>query len=235
MSGRLVFDQNNNIKLPSEKSRKKQTRGGRNMLFVLAFIAICLIVSMGSCALTYNWLGIGWVGFNPSGAANSPLDDNELLIQNEELREQIGVLQAQVDQLEAQLEREQALRGNLPVGTGVTSTPQQPTPPTDTTPPTGTGTGTTPGTGTGTTPGTGTGAGTGTGTGTTPGTGAGTGTGTTPGTGTGTDTTPGTSTDTPSTGNDTTPPTGSETPPPDAGDDTVARPPAGTTDTPTDD
>ena len=202
MSGRLVFDQNNNIKLPNDKANKRRKRIGRSLLFILSFIAVCAVISISSCAVTYNWLGIGWVGFTPSGTANETLDDNELLTQNEELREQVGIMQAQIDQLEAQLEQALAQRGNLPAGTGVTTTPQptQPTTPAETTPPAGTGTGT------GTTPGTGAG----TGTGTTPGTGTGTGTGTTPGTGT------------------ETPPTGGidTTPPPPAGDDTVARPPA---------
>jgi len=165
-----------NVKALNDKPvKKRRKRVGRNFGFVFLFIVICLIVSISSCAVTYNLLNIEWLGISRT-TVEEPLDDNELMVLNEELREENGILRAQVEQLEAQLDRERALRGNLPVGTGVTNVPVSQQPPAETTtPPTG-------GTGAGTSAGTGASAGTGTtgGTATTPPTdGEGTGTGTT--------------------------------------------------------
>ena len=146
MSNKISFDQSSNIKLSSGKARGgRRSRGGRNIGIVFIFIAVCLVISFASCAITYNWLNIDWLVLSPSAAIDEPLDENELMELNEELREQIGVLQAQIDQLEAQLEQAIAMRGAIPPGTGVTTTPQRPEEPANTTPGT-TGTGTTTGT-----------------------------------------------------------------------------------------
>jgi|GEM_PF-3408014 len=189
---RLSFDTSTNIKISKQKPGKKRGRGGRNTLFVFAFIALLAAMFFGSFFLSLHILGL------ESGSNLPPvMVDYENLMENEDFIEQmadleeefgidivgilrenaelrlmlqdgfdasaeIRLLQDQIMSLEAQLDRNQAAGANAAATAGATNAPA--TPPQTPTPPADPPAGAGTATGTGTTPPTGTGTGTGAGT-----------------------------------------------------------------------
>ena len=172
---RLSFDSNNNAMLPG-KPKKSRKRIGRNSMFILSFLVLCAVMFFASFFLAFNMLGAG----GGTRVPLPDVSDSEILITSPALVGQIRILfpelnipedaehfvvdkamfvelipylqqrHDRISDLEAQVERLEALPGTAAASQGNTTRPPPPPPAGDTTTPpaSGAGTGTTSGTGT---------------------------------------------------------------------------------------